>query len=134
MELILFVFCLPLLTQSFNAFIVYKLYSKTISTFNFGEYSYWKGHVQYIGSCSFILPSALCPALPDITNGAIVYSTDTLAPYDIGTVATYSCNEGYVLTGGNVERICVDSGDGNDDRFNGEAPSCPLLVLPPGGK
>ncbi len=80
----------------------------------------------------FSLFSALCPALSEIDNGMIVYRADTTAPYDIGTVATYRCNPGYALKGGNDVRTCEDPGDGNNNRFNGEAPTCELL--PPDGK
>ena len=48
--------------------------------------------------------------------------------YALGTVATYSCNDGFVLdlTGGStVVRTCGDDGDGNAlGEFNGLAPSC----------
>ena len=47
------------------------------------------------------------------------------APYSVGTVATYECNEGYELTGPGVEmRTCVDNGDGHNASFNGIAPTC----------
>ena len=48
------------------------------------------------------------------------------AEFDLGTVATYSCNDGYQLItgpGGDI-RICVDGGDGNGGVFDGEAPIC----------
>ena len=54
----------------------------------------------------------------------IVYNVDMTAPYDLGTVATYSCNPGFGLRGGNVIRTCMDAGDGSDGRFDGEAPTC----------
>ena len=47
--------------------------------------------------------------------------------YALGTVATYSCNAGFVLdlSVGSEMRTCVD-GDGMDavGLFNHEAPSC----------
>ena len=46
----------------------------------------------------------------DLTNGAIVYASDTTAPYDFGTTATHSCNSGYSLVGFEV-RTC--GGDGS---------------------
>ena len=45
------------------------------------------------------------------------------AEFDLGTVATYSCNDGYGLVGGDI-RTCVDGGDGNGGVFDGEAPIC----------
>ena len=47
------------------------------------------------------------------------------APYSVGTVATYECNEGYELTGpGDVMRTCMDNGDGTGASFGGSAPTC----------
>ena len=51
-----------------------------------------------------------CPALTDVTNGAIVYVSDMTAPYDIGTTATHSCNSGYSLVGDEI-RICGTNGE-----------------------
>ncbi len=59
-----------------------------------------------------------------IANGMISYNADMTAPYNVGTVATYSCNTGFVLSGGNVVRTCVDVGDGSGGIFNGNAPTC----------
>ena len=59
-----------------------------------------------------------------ITNGVIIYTDDMIAPYDLDTLASYRCNPGFVLRGGNVVRTCVDAGDGSGGRFDGEAPTC----------
>ncbi len=53
----------------------------------------------------------------------IVYTGDMTAPYDIGTLATYSCNPGFVLSGENVQRTCMNAGDGIGGRFDGVAPT-----------
>ncbi len=75
--------------------------------------------------------SGTCDVLPDIDNGRIEYLPDTIAPYDVSTVATYICDRGFRLGGGNETRECVDnSTHGN---FNGTAPTCQLIVIPPGG-
>ncbi len=70
--------------------------------------------------------TALCGVLPDIDNGRIEYSPDTTAPYDVSTVATYLCDEGYELTlnPGSQMRTCVDNGDGSGASFDGTAPTC----------
>lgn len=48
--------------------------------------------------------AATCPDLPAPMNGMVGYNPDT-PPRLEGTVATYSCDEGYQLSGG-AERIC----------------------------
>ena len=52
----------------------------------------------------------------------ISYADDTVAPYSLGTVATYSCNVGYELVG-DVTRTC-EEGPGSSGGFGGEQPSC----------
>ncbi|XP_064387505.1 uncharacterized protein LOC135335846 isoform X3 [Halichondria panicea] len=68
----------------------------------------------------------VCDMLPMITNGVIVYNIDMTAPYDVGTVATYSCDPGYelVINPGSEMRSCEDAGDGSGGRFSGQAPTC----------
>ena len=71
----------------------------------------------------------------NITNGFIRYAPDTTPNYTLGTVATYSCNTGYVLdlSVGSRTRTCTE----NDNvinaigEFSGEAPTCigKLIVL-----
>lgn len=53
----------------------------------------------------------MCPALTPPTNGLIDYSPDTSANYDFETTATFSCNPGFGLVGGDEIRTC--SGDGS---------------------
>ena len=44
--------------------------------------------------------------------------------YALGTVANYSCDDGYVLVG-NETRTCVDNGDNNTvGVFSGQDPTC----------
>ncbi len=76
--------------------------------------------------CSFILPIAQCPPLPEIANGMISYSPDNTSDYSVGTLATYSCNPGYVLVinPGSEMRNCVDAGDGSGGIFIRQAPTC----------
>lgn len=64
-----------------------------------------------------------CGNLPALTNGVITYATDTTALFDIQTTATYSCNFGFRLSGGNAVRICVGS-MGGPGVWNGTAPVC----------
>ena len=57
----------------------------------------------------------------------IVYATDVTPDFDLGTTATYSCNDGYTLeiTIGFKVRTCIDDGD-NDavGVFRGQEPAC----------
>ncbi|XP_064386632.1 sushi, von Willebrand factor type A, EGF and pentraxin domain-containing protein 1-like [Halichondria panicea] len=69
-----------------------------------------------------------CPSLQPITNGVVIYAPDTTPDYDLGTVATYACNAGFVLylsLGGCEIRICVDD-NGLDavGVFDRQAPIC----------
>ncbi len=66
-----------------------------------------------------------------VANGVVTYSPDNNTPlYDIGTVVTYRCNQGYERRYGDETRTCVDSGDRRV--FVGIAPSCENT--PPPGK
>ena len=64
-----------------------------------------------------------CPFL-SLTNGMIVYASDTSPEFEIGTVATHSCDAGFALVGG-MTRTCMD-----DDQtdiigvWSGSAPTC----------
>ena len=51
-----------------------------------------------------------CPALAPILNGAITYDPDTIAPFDVDTVATHSCNDGFIRVVGSEIRTCLAGG------------------------
>ena len=76
---------------------------------------------------TYTVPTAIeCPALTDPTKGGIVYASDTSAPYDFGTTATYSCNLGYSLVGDEV-RTC--GGDGSSmGAWDLSEPSCERML------
>ncbi len=59
-----------------------------------------------------------CPALQPIPNGAITYGPDMTADFDVGTIATHTCNDGYRLSGFET-RECVLEG-----RWNRLPPVC----------
>ena len=69
-----------------------------------------------------ILTALQCLDLPPIANGSITYAPDNVPNFDLGTVATYECDTGYILSG-NVDRICVEGGE-NSGLFNRDAPVC----------
>ena len=53
----------------------------------------------------------------------ITYSINT-EPYDYGTTATYQCDSGYELRGGDTVRTCTDNGSSPVGRWNGIGPAC----------
>ena len=65
-----------------------------------------------------------CEPLPDIANGVIFYSDDMSPNFDLGTTATYECDDGYYLMGED-ERNCT-AGDGTSavGVFKGQEPTC----------
>ncbi len=66
----------------------------------------------------YILPTAQCPPLPEIANGVISYFPDNIPDYDVGTTATYMCEDGFSLSG-DVTRDCQ-----SDRTFSGMEPIC----------
>ena len=70
-------------------------------------------------------PPGVCPELPPLVNGTISYTGDTIPPFDPNTTATFSCNEGFVLSS-NANRVCLDNGNGNA-LWSGESPVCGKL-------
>ncbi len=72
----------------------------------------------------FISTAILCSALPAISDGVIMYSTDITAPFDFGTTATYSCNDGYFLQGSDTVRQCRDDSTDTTGDWSGTTPVC----------
>ncbi len=64
-----------------------------------------------------------CSILTDPSNGVITYTTDTTAPFDYQTTATYSCDAGFRLSIGYTARSCVGSTNG-PGIWSGTAPTC----------
>ena len=71
----------------------------------------------HVASVMYFIFAAVCQDLPVPLNGRINYSP-TGAPILLDTVASYSCDEGYVISGG-TERVCGSSGD-----WSGEEITC----------
>ncbi len=63
--------------------------------------------------------TAQCPELAPIPNGAITYGPDMTADFDEGTVATHTCNDGFILGIGSETRTCLETG-----RWSGFTPVC----------
>ncbi len=91
-------------------------------------YSWIRPIVVMCVNCAFsdsLSTAIVCNELSAIENGMISYSPDSEGPeYDLGTMATYSCNDGFVLVGPIEVRICEDVGTGALGEFNDEAPTC----------
>ena len=64
-----------------------------------------------------------CTSLNLINNGLITFSPDTTSPFDFGTTASYSCNQGSYLVG-NVARTCGGDGSGVAGTWSGSTPVC----------
>ena len=64
----------------------------------------------------------MCEAL-FLDHGRLTYTFDTQAPYDYGTVATHSCNDGFDLSG-NISRTCSGDGTGLYGTWTGDVSYC----------
>ncbi len=64
-----------------------------------------------------------CEDLPNPVNGEIFFTSDDTAPFDFGTLAVYSCNAGFGLSG-YEQRTCGGDGDSTMGEWSGGAPSC----------
>ncbi len=62
--------------------------------------------------------SGPCFDLPQLMNGVIAYTDGLADSRPINTIATYTCDNGYTLTGGSF-RQCQ-----NDGTWSGSAPTC----------
>ena len=65
----------------------------------------------------------MCPDLSDPSNGNIIYVNDTRAPFELGTQAMYTCDEGFVLAGNDVARVCM-ANEISEGVWSGEALAC----------
>ena len=66
-----------------------------------------------------------CAQLEVPEGGEIQYSTNVISfQYDLGIIATYSCDSGYSLEGGDVERVCEHDGVSISGEWSGTAPEC----------
>ncbi len=70
-------------------------------------------HCVHCFNCLFFPAVVTCPPLTDPDNGMV-----NVLNNNFGTVANYTCNTGYMLTG-DVIRVCEVTGD-----WSGTAPTC----------
>ena len=68
----------------------------------------------------------MCASLPSISNGVITYSPEIMNPFEFGTNATYSCDEGFYLSDRPL-RTCT--GSGTTSFWDGQEPECLGLYI-----
>ena len=66
-------------------------------------------------------PAITCPALSPLSNGGVDFSA--ASPYTYGTIASYSCNEGYWINGDAI-RTCGGDDSSPIGVWSGEVPTC----------
>ena len=72
----------------------------------------------------------MCFDLPVPANGRIFYYNDVPpAPYDFGTQATYICDSGFGLNGGDATRTCSGGGANTNGTWSGRAPACEGKII-----
>ena len=69
------------------------------------------------------LTAITCQSLGTFANGQIAYSPDTIAPHNFGTVATFTCNTGFRLSG-DMMRTCGGDGSSQSGEWSGSSPVC----------
>ncbi len=62
--------------------------------------------------------SGTCSDLPPLMNGGITYEAGSDNSRPVNTIATFTCDNGYTLTGGSF-RACQ-----NDRTWSGTTPTC----------
>ena len=85
------------------------------------------GHIFHILVYSFFIVSTLaiaCEDLPDPSNGEINFSLDKTAPFEFETTATYSCDPGFGISGGDPVRTCGGDGSSPSGEWTGNASTC----------
>ena len=70
-----------------------------------------------------MIAAITCSPLSSINNGGVTYNPDSTSPFSFGTMATYSCHEGFGLKGENI-LICGGDGKSVDGHWNGSTPEC----------
>jgi len=66
----------------------------------------------------FMLTVDFCSSLEAPENGAVAYSPAGGPLYDVDTVATFTCNMGYMVTG-DATRVCTSG-----TVWSGSSPTC----------
>ena len=74
----------------------------------------------------YLFPTAIeCPALTAPMNGLFWYATDMTPEFEIGTVATFTCNAGFSLNDAVAMLTCADDDQmDNVGTWGGTEPNC----------
>ena len=84
--------------------------------------------IDFITCC----PSAImCPSLPSLANGELIFVTDMGPPHEFGTEVTYTCDTGYDIAMGKNTRICEGDGSTPVGEWSGTAPICTGEICTP---
>ncbi len=62
--------------------------------------------------------------MPEILNGSISYAVDIEDPFDLGTIATYMCDDGFILVGDEERNCTVGVAGSAVGRWTGTQPTC----------
>ncbi len=76
---------------------------------------------------NIVLLEITCPALTNPSNGSVSYGgslSNSDSSYSFNVTATYNCNTGFSLVGGNNTRTCTGNGSSTTGAFNGVSPIC----------
>ncbi len=66
----------------------------------------------------------MCESLSAPLNGTISFQADATTTFDFRTTATYACDKGFSLSGGNPERTCEEGPTEGMGAWSGSAPTC----------
>ena len=76
----------------------------------------------------FLHTVVTCPDIVDPIGGQVLFSNDTMAPFDIGTMAMYSCDDGSSPFGTVSPivnpRVCTGDGSSSVGGWTGEDLMC----------
>ena len=64
-----------------------------------------------------------CPEVSFPANGQVNFINDSNAPYDFGTIISYSCHSGFVVSG-DLIRTCEGNGTDPNGTWSGTSPVC----------
>ena len=82
------------------------------------------GGIEFVFvECMFTISGA-CSDLPRLMNGGITYNGGLVDSRPINTIATFTCNPGFTLTGGSTTRTC-----GSDGVWSGTALTCQCKLV-----